>query len=221
MDFLLALDTTTRNCSVAIFANSDLISIEEKLSDKHSHSEQLNLFISKAIASANISLQQIKAVVLSNGPGSYTGLRIGAATAKGLCYSLGIPLISISTLKSMAFGIDKKTYKYYCPMIDARRQEVFAAVYDKNNNEVRGVRADIVDANTYKRFLSEKVLFFGDGASKCQEIIKNNNAYFKTDIFPSAKNMAYLGFSKFKNKIFEDIAYFEPNYLKDFVLGKK
>ena len=218
MALLLAIETTTKNCSVALFENSKLITYKEKNSGRHSHAEQLTFFIEEVVRKASITLGQVEAIILSKGPGSYTGLRIGTSTAKGLCYSLDIPLISVSTLKSMAFEISKKgNYMFYCPMIDARRMEVFASVYDKSNNEVREIRADIVDQHTYAEFLKDKVLFFGDGALKCKSIINSSNAYFIDGIFPSAKNIGLLGFDKFLNKDFEDVAYFEPYYLKDFV----
>ena len=222
MAFLLALETTTKNCSVALFQDSNLMHLCEHNSDKYSHSENLTLFIEEVVQNTNIMLQDIDAILLSKGPGSFTGLRIGTSTAKGLCYSLDIPLVSVSTLKTMAFGmLREEDYSFYCPMIDARRMEVFAAIYDQSNNEVREVRADIVDTNIYSNFLKEKVLFFGDGAFKCKNIIRHPNAHFVDGFFPSARYMGALGVKKFMNKEFENIAYFEPCYLKDFVVGKK
>ena len=222
MAFLLALETTTKNCSVALFQDSNLMHLCEHNSDKYSHSENLTLFIEEVVQNTNIMLQDIDAILLSKGPGSFTGLRIGTSTAKGLCYSLDIPLVSVSTLKTMAFGMLREgDYSFYCPMIDARRMEVFAAIYDQSNNEVREVRADIVDANIYSNFLKEKVLFFGDGAFKCKDIIRHSNAHFVDGFFPSARYMGAPGVKKFMNKEFENIAYFEPYYLKDFVVGKK
>ena len=222
MALLLAVETTTKNCSVALFENSTLIQLKERNSDEYSHAEQLTLFIEEVVRTSKITLKEIDGIALSKGPGSYTGLRIGTSTAKGLCYSLDIPLISVSALKTMAFGMSKKQdYKFYCPMIDARRMEVFASIYDQSNNEVREIRADIVDEYIYAQFLQDKVLFFGDGALKCKAIINNPNAHFIDGVFPSAKDMGILGFEKFVNKDFEDSAYFEPYYLKDFVAGKK
>ena len=222
MALLLAIETTTTNCSVAVFDNSVLIKCKEHNSKKYSHAEQLTLFLKEVLNKSNININAIDGIILSKGPGSYTGLRIGTSTAKGLCYSLDIPLISVSTLKAMAFAMSKKEdYKFYCPMIDARRMEVFASVYDRMNNEVREIRADIVDEYTYAQFLKDRVLFFGDGALKCREVMSHPNAYFIDKIFPSAKDMGILGFEKFKNRNFEDVAYFEPFYLKDFVAGKK
>ncbi len=222
MALLLAIETTTKNCSVALFKDSNLVHLCEHNSEEYSHSENLTLFIQQVVRNTNILLEDIDAILVSKGPGSYTGLRIGTSTAKGLCYSLDIPLVSVSTLKTMAFGmLGKKGYKFYCPMIDARRMEVFAAIYDQANNQVREVRADIIDDNIYSDFLKHKVLFFGDGALKCKNVIKHPNAYFLDGIFPSARHMGSYGFKKFVNQEFEDIAYFEPYYLKDFVVGKK
>ena len=222
MALLLAIETTTKNCSVALFDNSSLLGLKEQNSEAFSHAEQLTLFIEEVVKKSNITLKQLDGIILSKGPGSYTGLRIGTSTAKGLCYALDIPLVSVSTLQAMAFGTSKKEdYKLYCPMIDARRTEVFASIYDKDNNEVREIRADIVDQHTYDDFLKDKILFFGDGAQKCELIINNSNAHFLDGVFPCAKDMGVLGFEKFANKDFEDVAYFEPYYLKDFVAGEK
>ena len=222
MAIILAIETTTKNCSVALFNNEDLVQLKEQNSEDYSHAEQLTLFIEEVVRRANITYNEINAIALSKGPGSYTGLRIGTSTAKGLCYSLDIPLISISTLKAMALGISEvQQFELLCPMIDAKRMEVFAAIYDKNNKEVREVRADIVDKETYAEYFNKSVLFFGDGAIKCKEIINNTNAKFIEGIYPSAKDLGALSYQKFANKNFEDIAYFEPYYLKDFVAGKK
>jgi len=222
MALILGIETATKNCSVALFKDGVIIAEKEHNTDKYTHAEQLTLFIEEVVKTAKISLKQIEAIALSKGPGSYTGLRIGTSTAKGLCYSLGIPLLAISTLKAMAFGMaESKKSAIYCPMIDARRMEVFSALFDENNNEVRGVQADVVDEQTYAKFLVNEVLFFGDGALKCKEIISHKNAQFIEGIYPSAKHLGILANAKFENKDFEDVAYFEPYYLKDFVAGKK
>ena len=222
MALILGIETATKNCSVALFKDGIVIAEKEYISDGYSHAEQLTLFIQQVIDSAKITLKKIDAVALSMGPGSYTGLRIGTSTAKGLCYALDIPLIAISTLKAMAFAMAKNEKSaIYCPMIDARRMEVFSALYDVNNKQVRGVQADVVDENTYVEFLSNEIIFFGDGSLKCQEIINHKNAKFIERIHPSAKNLGTLAKVKFENKDFEDVAYFEPYYLKDFVAGKK
>ena len=222
MALILGIETATKNCSVALFKDGVLIAEKEHNGDGYTHAEQLTVFIEQVIESANITLKEIEAVALSKGPGSYTGLRIGTSTAKGLCYSLGIPLLAISTLKAMAFSIAENQNKIlYCPMIDARRMEVFSAIFNKENKEIRGVQADVVDEQSYTDFLDNEIVFFGDGALKCQEIISHKNAKFIAGIYPSAKNLGILANAKFENKEFEDIAYFEPYYLKDFVAGKK
>ena len=222
MSLLLAIETSTKNCSVALFDNGNLLQLKENNSEKYMHAEKLTIFIEDVIKKTKISFKEISGVILSKGPGSYTGLRIGTSTAKGLCYSLDIPLISISTLEGMSANAKKnKKILYYCPMLDARRDEVYSAIFDSDNSIVRETRADIVDDKIYLNFLNKKVLFFGPGAIKCKSLINHKNAVFKESIFPSAKNLGTLGFRKFLNKEFEDVAYFEPYYLKDFIAGPK
>ena len=175
------------------------------------------------IKNSDYTLVDLDAISVSKGAGSYTGLRIGVSTAKGLSYSLSLPLISVPTLQSMAFYMSQKksNYDLYCPMIDARRMEVFSSFYDKGNNQITEVRADIIDKDSYKKELENKVLFFGDGANKCKDVLTSGNAYFLDNFFPSATYMGILSLEKYNNKDFEDVAYFEPFYLKDFVVGKK
>ena len=222
MELILAIETSTKNCSIALFKNKSLIVSKEHNSDNYLHSEKLTVFIQQVLSMAEVSINDIDAVALSQGPGSYTGLRIGTSVAKGLCYALDIPLISVSTLKAMSFGMSKnEVSEIYCPMIDARRMEVFSALFDFRNNNLRGVQADIVSCDTYAKFLNKRVLFFGDGALKCEEVINNKNARFISGIFPSAKNMGELAYIKFQKNEFEDVAYFVPYYLKDFVSGRK
>jgi len=222
MAIILTLDTSTKNCSVALFNGNKIIAFKEQNSDNYTHAEQLTLFIEEVIKSANLTLKEIEVIAISKGPGSYTGLRIGTSTAKGLCYALDIPLISISTLKAMAFTMAKNhVTDIYCPMIDARRMEVFSGIYNVENNEIREIQADVVDEQTYANFLNNEVLFFGDGALKCKESINHKNAKFLEGVYPSAKDLGELAHAKFMNNDFEDVAYFEPFYLKDFVAGKK
>ena len=222
MALILAIETTTKNCSIALFNNGILVQLKEENSDSYSHSENLTLFINEVLIKESIPINKLDAIAVSKGPGSYTGLRIGTSTAKGLCYSLGIPLIAISTLKAMVLGIsENQEYDFYCPMIDARRMEVFAAIFDSKKNQVRDIMADVVDCNTYKEYLDKQVMFFGDGAMKCEKMINHKNATYLEGISPSAKDMGILSYQKFENKDFEDVAYFEPFYLKDFIAGKK
>ena len=220
--YILNIETSTKACSVALHKNGELIVCREDVTANFSHSEKLLKFISELFSDEKLSLSDLDAIAVSMGPGSYTGLRIGVSTAKGLCYGLDIPLISISTLKAMSFGMALEIKAdLYCPMIDARRMEVYSAFFDINNTEVRKIQADIINENSYKKELEKKVVFFGDGSEKLIEKIKNKNAIFVSDIHPSAKNMGLLSYQKFTKSLFEDLAYFEPFYLKDFVAGRK
>ena len=220
--YILNIETSTKACSVALHKNGELIVSREDVTTNFSHSEKLLKFISELFSDAKLSLSDLDAIAVSMGPGSYTGLRIGVSTAKGLCYGLDIPLISISTLKAMSFGMALEIKAdLYCPMIDARRMEVYSAFFDINNTEVRKIQADIIDENSYKKELEKKVVFFGDGSEKIKEKIRHKNAMFISDIHPSAKNMGLLSYQKFTESLFEDLAYFEPFYLKDFVAGRK
>ena len=220
--YILNIETSTKACSVALHKNGELIVCREDVTANFSHSEKLLKFISKLFSDARLSLSDLDAIAVSMGPGSYTGLRIGVSTAKGLCYGLDIPLISISTLKAMSFGMALEIKAdLYCPMIDARWMEVYSAFFDMNNTEVRKIQADIIDENSYKKELEKKVVFFGDGSEKLIEKIKDKNAIFVSDIHPSAKNMGLLSYQQFTKSLFEDLAYFEPFYLKDFVAGRK
>lgn len=220
---ILNIETSTKKCSVALFDGLRLISEKSLLSEKYSHSETLTVFIEEIFNEIQFSITDLDAISVSKGPGSYTGLRIGVSTAKGLSYALNKPLISISTLQIMAYYMSKKREEFdlYCPMIDARRMEVFSAFYNKKNELVREVKADIIVSNSYADLLNQKILFFGDGSEKCKDILVSENAYFEEDIHPSATDMSEISFLKYKNKEFEDVAYFEPFYLKDFIPGVK
>ena len=220
--YILNIETSTKACSVSINCNGILINCKEIVSSGFSHSEKLLPFISQIIEKSKINMSDLAAVAVSMGPGSFTGLRIGVSTAKGICYALGIPLIAVLTLQAMAFGMAKKLKSdLYCPMIDARRMEVYSAFYDLENNLVRKIQADIVDESSYLNFLNKDVVFFGDGSIKIKEIIKHQNATFISDFHPSASYIGDLSYKKFRQLDFVDVAYFEPYYLKDFVGGKK
>ncbi len=183
----------------------------------YSHAEKLHPFIVEVLEQANSSTDKIDAVAVSKGPGSYTGLRIGVSAAKGLAFSFDKPLISIETLTSLAHAT-KIEDGLIVPMIDARRMEVYSAVYDSNYSKIREIQAQIIDENSFQDELSKgKVYFLGDGAEKCKKVITHNNAVFIEDKFPSAKEMAELSFTKYKISDIEDVAYFEPFYLKDFI----
>jgi tRNA threonylcarbamoyladenosine biosynthesis protein TsaB len=197
---------------------------------KYTHAEHITLFIQDVMKQASKNAGELDAIAVSMGPGSYTGLRIGVSTAKGLCYALDKPLIAIPTLKSMAYGfLDKKQetqnsrLSLFCPMIDARRMEVFCAIYDAELNEIKKTSAEIITENSFSDLLKDHtLLFFGDGAVKCKEALSHQpNAVFIDDVFPSSKYMVEMADKKFKEKQFENVALFEPFYLKDFFTGEK
>lgn len=218
--YILHLETATKVCSVALSKNGKLIGLKEIEEEGYSHGENLNCFIEDIIRETEISLSQLSAISLASGPGSYTGLRIGAATAKGLCYALEVPLIAIDALKSLA-EIAREIYpnKVLCPLIDARRMEVYNSVYDENNLLIKDISADIIDENSYTQF--EPFVFFGDGAEKLVEVWNNKNCVADLSIKSSAKGQVKLAFEKFIDQAFEDVAYWEPFYLKDFIAGVK
>lgn len=183
----------------------------------YSHAEKLHELIGQVVLEAKIELAHLKAIAVSKGPGSYTGLRIGVSAAKGLCFALDIPLISVNTLQSLALSVSvDKGYKI--PLLDARRMEVYSQVFSEKTEKIRDVYAEIIDSDSFTEFLNaEKVYFFGDGAEKCKEIITHKNAIFIDGKFPSANEMSVLSYEKYRNNEFEDVAYFEPFYLKEFL----
>lgn len=219
---ILNLETATTNCSVSISLNGDLVSVKEENTASYSHAEQLHIFIEEALKEASFSFSDIDAIAVSKGPGSYTGLRIGVSAAKGLCFSLDLPLISIPTLESMANQIQIGEDEIVIPVLDARRMEVYSCVFDSSYNEIRETKAEVIDENSFTEFTKyKKVHIIGSGAEKCEEILKQPNFKFYKEAFPSAKEMAALAHKKFKDSNFEDVAYFEPYYLKDFILQTK
>lgn len=224
MALILNIETATTVCSVSLANDGRLIALKEQNGD-YSHAENLTLFIEDIFKQAGKKLNETDAIAVSKGPGSYTGLRIGVSSAKGLCCALNKPLISVNTLQAMALGISiKKNNEYLlCPMIDARRMEVYCALYDQNNNEIKSTSAEIIDEHSFSDILKNNtIVFFGDGAEKCKSVLsENKNAVFIDNVFPSAKNLIELSLQSFINNDFEDVAYFEPFYLKDFVAGKK
>lgn len=222
MAIILHLETATTNCSVSISKDDEIVALKENNAASYSHSEQLHVFIKEALKEASLSFSDLDAIAVSKGPGSYTGLRIGVSAAKGLCFSLDIPLISVPTLKSMAHQVDLKPGELVIPVLDARRMEVYSCVYDSNYNEIRETRAEIVDEETFVEYVSDnKVYIVGSGAEKCRGVLQHPNFVFNESIVPSAKDMALIAFKKYKAGQFEDVAYFEPYYLKDFVLQQK
>ena len=220
---LLCIETSGKNCSVALFEGLQLVSIREVHTEQFSHSENLHVFIEQVLKESNLQPKAIKAIAISAGPGSYTGLRIGVATAKGLCYGWDIPLIALPTLRILAEQVSYEftDIEYIIPMIDARRMEVFTAVYSHDFSPILGERAEILTENTFDTYLNKgKTIFLGDGITKFQAICKHKNAYFWENKFPSAKQMGRLALEKYQAQAFEDIAYFEPFYLKEVYLVK-
>ena len=221
MALILQLETSTSSCSVSLALNGEILALKE-INERNAHAIQLTLFIEEVMAAAGKTLKELDAVAVSMGPGSYTGLRIGVSTAKGLCYALDIPLIAINTLQAMALGfkaLRQDNSALYCPMIDARRMEVYSAVYNGQLEEVLPVEARIIDEQSFQALLAkQRIIFFGDGAMKCQEVLGSNaNTVFVPDFLNSAKDLSALAFERFSNQQFEDVAYFEPYYLKDFL----
>ena len=223
MGLILNLETSSTNCSVCIAKDGVMLALKELNSANYSHAEKLHVFIEEVIKEAAIKLEDLDAIAVSKGPGSYTGLRIGVSAAKGLCYALDIPLISVSTLKSMAAQLDIiNDEAIIIPVLDARRMEVYSAVFDNQLHQIRETKAEIIDEQSFEKYISSNfVHFLGSGAEKIKGIFKNDNLTFHLDVVPSAKEMASISFEKFKNKDFENVAYFEPYYLKDFVLQQK
>lgn len=208
-------------CSVAVSEDGLCIYHEEDLTGQH-HAELLGTYVDQALSFIDSHAIPLDAVAVSSGPGSYTGLRIGVSMAKGICYALGIPLLSVPTLQLLTvpvlLGRELEDDALLCPMIDARRMEVYAAVYDRALREVRGTQADIVEADTYKEWLEQHpVYFIGNGAEKCRQVIEHPNARWIEGIVPLAKHMFPLAEKKLLNQQTEDVAYFVPFYLKDFV----
>jgi tRNA threonylcarbamoyladenosine biosynthesis protein TsaB len=218
---ILHIETATQVCSVALSSGGKLISLKES-SEKNSHSATVTLFIDEVMKTAGLAYNELDAVAVSMGPGSYTGLRIGVSTAKGICFAVDKPLIAISTLQAMAAGVGKGTPSLLlCPMIDARRMEVYSALYDNDLRPVRDIKAEIISETSFAAELAiHETWFFGDGAAKCKPILGNHpNARFSEDFQPSASFMISLAEEKFLRSEFEDVVYFEPYYLKDFIPG--
>jgi len=223
MTHILCLETATTNCSVALSIDGETKIVKEDNSLTYSHAERLHGFIEEVLKEANIEKQQLDAIAVSKGPGSYTGLRIGVSAAKGLCFALDRPLIAIPTLQSLASQvIIDNDAEYIVPMIDARRMEVYSAIYDSNGAQLRETQAQILDESAFAKSLTQgKAYFIGNGVAKFAEICKHENAVFIEGKLPSAKEMSKLAQERFINGDLEDLAYFEPYYLKDFITGTK
>ena len=225
MSCILHIETSTKVCSVAVTEDGAVL-FEKVDKSGPSHAVQLGVFVDEAISYIDNHGIPFDAVAVSQGPGSYTGLRIGVSMAKGICYARGLKLIAVPTLELLGVPVllyqeDLPEDALLCPMIDARRMEVYAALYDRALRPVRAIGADIVDESTYQDFLNERpVYFLGDGAEKCKTGITHPNAHFLPDVMPLARNMGPLAEKAFALGRFEDVAYFEPFYLKEFVASK-
>ena len=225
---IICLETATNICSVALCNSDGVISLKES-SDSRSHASLLTIFIKEILEDNGINASDLEAIAVSKGPGSYTGLRIGVSVAKGIAYAASLPLIGIETTLSMFWGISeyqktgqaagKKTV--FCPMLDARRMEVYYAIYDSTGKIIKDIAAEIINEDSFINIHeSRKIIFFGDGAVKCKEVIKRKNVHFAEDFRISASHMHRPAFQAIKAHQYEDVAYFEPFYLKDFITSK-
>jgi tRNA threonylcarbamoyladenosine biosynthesis protein TsaB len=222
MALILSLETSTDVCSVALHKNSELLH-ELVINEPQAHAARLSPLIEELLNAAAVKPEMLDAVATTSGPGSYTGLRIGVSTAKGLCYGLQIPVISVPTLDLMTFQASffNAGNSLLCAMIDARRMEVYCQVCNADLSLLSPVEAKVIDENSFSElFARSRVLFFGNGAGKCKAVIRNPNAQFLDNLFPSASFLGLLAQNKFERKEFEDIFTFKPFYLKDFVAKK-
>lgn len=226
MALILNIESSTEVCSVTLAENGVIIQTLENLAGQN-HAMLVTKYIQEIFSNQGLTIDKLNAVSVSGGPGSYTGLRIGVASAKGICYALGIPLIAITSLAAMSHHVIENNAEYnlpkdkellFCPMIDARRMEVYTAVYNRNLKMIREIKADIIDHLSFSAYLGKgKMVFFGNGAAKCRDTIAHPNACFLDCITTSAKYMAILSEKAYQDRGFVDIAYYEPFYLKDFV----
>ena len=219
MVYILSIETATKNCSVGLSLNGITVLCKEIAEDGYSHAEKLHVFIEEILKEAQIGFSDLKAIAVSQGPGSYTGLRIGVSAAKGLCYSLDIPLIAVDTLQSLAMQL-KIENGIIIPMIDARRMECYTAFFDRNYLVKRTVESEIITEISYQN-IEEEIHVIGDGAPKCKSVLKDAKFIFHDNIiYPSANEMGTIAFDKYQKSDTVDVAYFEPFYLKDFILIK-
>ena len=218
MNYILHIDTTTKKCSVALAQDGELMIQKELLSEEFSHSEQLHPFIEEVLKESGLKASSLSAIAISKGPGSYTGLRIGVAAAKGLCFALDLPLIALNTLEIMVQPYEVSPYSFIIPMLDARRMEVYTAIFDETKKWIQETMAEVLTENTFTSIVNEQsCLIIGDGAIKFKTLHPKINASYTNEIhYPVAKDMITLAWKKFNAKEFEDLAYFEPFYLKDF-----
>jgi tRNA threonylcarbamoyladenosine biosynthesis protein TsaB len=219
MALILHLETATKVCSVALSRDGVCIALKETEEEGYSHGENLTLFIQDVLQETNLEMNDLDAVSLASGPGSYTGLRIGAATAKGICYALNIPLIAIDALTSLCeLAREKHPDSNLCAMIDARRMEVFSLIQDPNKLVLKPISADVLEVDSYNQWTP--FVYFGDGAAKLKQLWEQRNAVLDATIRSSAKGQVRMAYEKYLAKELEDVAYWEPYYLKDFVVQK-
>lgn len=219
MALILSLETSTKTCSVALHQNGTLLALQEVHLEK-SHSALLNVMIRDLLDYCEVDKKSLSAVAVSMGPGSYTGLRIGVSVAKGLCFALDIPLIAINTLEAMAWQVNRFNVQdaLLCPMIDARRMEVYCLIQSSSGEQLMPTSAIVVDENAFQNFLERgKLWFFGNGAEKCIEVLRQYEQFmFIPQVKPSAEGVGALAWPQFEQQVFEDVAYFVPFYLKEF-----
>ncbi len=215
---ILHIETSSRNCSVAVSDGEELLCLCEEVAENYRQSESLHTFVKWAMEGAGLDMNKIEAISLGKGPGSYTGLRIGASAAKGFCYGLNIPLVATNSLETLAEPFIGQGYDVVIALVDARRMEVYAEVYEGVNGDILApTEAVILDENSFNNYSSVgRVLLVGDGAAKASGILSLPNAKFKSDVYPSAKYLLRQATKKISNREFESVAYFEPFYLKEF-----
>ncbi|WP_278034823.1 tRNA (adenosine(37)-N6)-threonylcarbamoyltransferase complex dimerization subunit type 1 TsaB [Flavobacterium nitratireducens] len=217
MNYILNIETATKQCSVSIAKEGKTIVCNEIAEEGYSHAERLHVFIEDCVKEAGISYKDLAAIAVSQGPGSYTGLRIGVSAAKGLCFALGIPLIAVDTLQALAAQASVAS-GLIVPMLDARRMEVYSAVFSAGLESKRAIQAEIITEDSFREF-DETLCFVGDCAAKCKTVLTKSNFVFLEDVvYPSAKEMSAFSYEKYLNEDFADVAYFEPYYLKDFMM---
>ncbi len=217
LSFILNIETATKNCSVSIAKNGETILCKEIAEEGYSHAEKLHVFIEEVIAESGVSVQDLNAVAVSQGPGSYTGLRIGVSAAKGLCFALNIPLIAVDTLQTLASQVSISEGKII-PMLDARRMEVYSAVFNAKIEIERPIQAEIINEDSFAEY-TDTIYFVGDCADKCKAVLTKENFIFLEEIkYPSAREMSKISYDKYKKSDIVDVAYFEPYYLKDFMM---
>ncbi len=219
MSYILNIETATKNCSVSLAKNGETLICKEISEQGYSHAEKLHVFIDEIIKESSIAIVDLQAIAVSQGPGSYTGLRIGVSSAKGLCYGVQIPLIAIDTLTTLALRVPQED-GLIIPMIDARRMEVYSAIFNSNKEMIREVQSEILTEET---FINETktIYFIGDSNEKAKSVLTKSNFIFLDDIkFPSANEMSSFSYAKFLKEDFVDVAYFEPYYLKDFMFAR-